>query len=30
MNLDYPNPFIIKIKVKDTDIDELGHANNKA
>ena len=30
MNLDYPNPFIIKIEVKETDIDELGHANNKA
>ena len=30
MNLDYPNPFIIKIEVKEIDIDELGHANNKA
>jgi len=30
MNLDYPNPFIIKIEVKESDIDELGHANNKA
>ena len=27
MNLDYPNPFIIKIEVKETDIDELGHGS---
>ncbi len=29
MNWDHPNPFIQKIEVNDTHIDELGHVNNK-
>ncbi len=29
MTWDYPNPFIQKVEVNDSHIDELGHVNNK-
>ena len=30
LNWDYPNPHIVKVQVHAEDIDQLGHANNRA